>query len=329
MQPVAPSLCAAAAHLRSPAVGLTRQQAGQLLQGCPDLFSWPPEQRATVLIGELMGAGLAAEEAAQCFIKFPEAAVVNSFAAGLAELAAILAHSQDRDSRLGGTRPKVPAPQRTAATLLQQTPSAVMLVCNAAGYLQQNAAELQQVGFTPADVAALAWDRPELLSRDAAGNMARAAAVLQQELGLTAAETVSLVARRRHSPKQPSDLAPPSRLEPPPQHVPPAQRQHIKCLFLSPASLHAISSTVSCTQNSVAGACTRGILEAGSPLAWSRSRSSPRRLQSVLGKPLQRGSACRLGLEGASAAAASARPSRPPLVRPALPRTSNRAEAIQ
>ena len=198
-QGVLDSAAAVVAHLRSPAVGLAQQQAGQLLQGCPDLFSWPPEQRAAVLFGELMGAGLAAEQAAQCFIKYPQAAHSGSFAAGLAELAAILAHSQDRDSSLGGPQPRVPAAQRTVAALLQQTPSAVQLMSNAAGYLQQRAAELQQAGFTPADVAALAWDRPELLLTDSAARVARAAAVLQQELSLTAAEVVSLVAKGKPS----------------------------------------------------------------------------------------------------------------------------------
>ena len=191
-QGVLDNAAAVVAHLLGLAVGL--MQLGQMLQHCPYLFSWPPEQRAAALFGELMGVGLAAEQAVQCFIKYPEAAVVSSFAAGLAELAAILAHSQDSSKT---KQPKVPAAERTAAALLQQTPSAVRLVCNAAGYLQQRAAELQQVGFTPAQVAALAWQQPELLRTDSAAKVAKAAAVLQQELGLTAAEVVSLVASRK------------------------------------------------------------------------------------------------------------------------------------
>ena len=185
----------AVVHLCSPAVGLTRQQAGQLLERCPALFSWPPEQRAAVLFGELVGAGLTAEQAAQRFIKYPATAHSISFAAGLVELAAILEHSQDRDSSLGGRQPSVPAAQRTVAALLQQTPSAVRLVGQRAGYLQQRAAELQQAGFTTAQVAALAWQQPDLLWTDSVAKVARAAAVLQQELGLTAAEVVSLVAK--------------------------------------------------------------------------------------------------------------------------------------
>ena len=192
-QGVLDSATTVAAHLCSPAVGLTQQQVGQLLQGCPNLFSWPPEQRAAVLFGELMGVGLAAERAAQCLNTVPVAAGYTSFTPGLAELAAILAHSQD--SRLAGPPPKVPAAQRTVAALLQRAPSAVRLVTQRAGYLQHRAAELQQARFTPADVAALAWARAELLLTDSAARVARAAAVLRQELGLTAAEVVSLVVK--------------------------------------------------------------------------------------------------------------------------------------
>ncbi|PRW05914.1 hypothetical protein C2E21_9412 [Chlorella sorokiniana] len=196
-QGVLDNAAAVAAHLRSPAVGLTPQQAGQLLERCPELFSWTPEQRAAVLFGELLGAGLTAAAAAQCFIRRPAAARSTTLAPGLAELPAILAHSEDRDSSLGGRVAKVPAAQRTVAVLLTKTPSAVQLVCQRAGYLQQRAAELQQVGFTAADVAALAWDLPELLTVNATANVASRAAVLQHELGLPPAQVVSLVASRK------------------------------------------------------------------------------------------------------------------------------------
>ncbi len=188
---------AVAAHLLSPAVGLTEQQAGQLLECCPELFSWPPEQRAAVLFGQLLGAGLTAAGAAQCLAAYPAAADRTTLAPGLAELAAILAHSQDRDSSLGGPVPKVPAAQRTVAALLTQTPSAAQLVCQRAGYLRQQATELQLVGYTAAQVAELAWGLPELLWADVAANLASVAAVPQQELGLAAAQVVSLAAKRR------------------------------------------------------------------------------------------------------------------------------------
>ena len=194
-QGVLDNAAAVAAHLRSPAVGLTAQQVGQLLERCPRLFSWSPEQRAAVLFGQLLGAGLTAAEAAQCFVMFQYAANCTTLAAGLAELAAILARSEDRDSSLGGRTAKVPAAQRTVAALLSQTPSAVKLVGQRAGHLQQHAAELQQAGLTAAEVAALVWKVPELLSTDTAGRVASRAAVLQQELGLPAAGVVALVVK--------------------------------------------------------------------------------------------------------------------------------------
>ena len=194
-QGVLDNAVAVMSHLLSPAVGLTRQQAGQLLERCPALFSWPPEQRAAVLFGELKQHQVAAALAAQCLMAVPFAADISTLTPGLAELAAILAHSQDREGG-SGRRAAVPAAQRTVAALLSKIPSALRLVCQSAGYLQQRATELQQAGFTAADVAALAWVRSELLWTDGAARVASRAAVLQQELGLTAAEVVSLAKRR-------------------------------------------------------------------------------------------------------------------------------------
>ncbi|PRW05909.1 RNA polymerase sigma factor [Chlorella sorokiniana] len=191
-QGVLDNAAAVAPHLLSPAVGLTAQQVGQLLELCPALFSWPPEQRAAVLFGELLGAGVTAPAVAQCIATYPGAAETTTLAPCLGEAAAILAHSEDRDSSLGGPAAKVPAAQRTVAALLTKIPSAVRLVCQRAGYLQQRAAELQQAGFTTADVAALAWQQPEMLITNAAVKLACTSAVVQQELGLPAAAVVSL-----------------------------------------------------------------------------------------------------------------------------------------
>ncbi|PRW05885.1 hypothetical protein C2E21_9406 [Chlorella sorokiniana] len=184
-QGVLDNAAAVAAHLRSPAVGLTVPQAGQLLERCPVLFSWPAEQRAAVLFGELLEAGLTAAAAARCFGSFIAAANPTTLAPGLAELAAILAHSEDRASS-PGPQP-VAAAQRTVAALLTQTPGAVRLVCQRAGYLQQQAAELQQAGYSAAEVAAFAWEQPQLLCISGAARLADLAAVLQEELGVTAA----------------------------------------------------------------------------------------------------------------------------------------------
>ncbi len=195
-QGVLDNATAVAAHLCSPAVGLTAQQAGQVLERCPVLFSWPPEQRAAVLFGELLGAGLTAGAAAKCFATYPPAAQSSTFAPGLAELAAILAHSQDRQA---GRRAMVPAAQRTVAVLLSRIPAAVHLVSYAATSLQQRASELQQAGCAASQVAAMAWRHPELLSADASAKLASRAALLQQELGLPAAQVFSLAAR--HQPR--------------------------------------------------------------------------------------------------------------------------------
>ncbi|PRW05917.1 superkiller viralicidic activity 2-like 2 isoform B [Chlorella sorokiniana] len=198
-QGVLDNAAAVAAHLLSPAVGLTVQQAGQLLERCPYLCSWPAGQRAAVLFGELLAAGLTATAAAQCFVTYPPAANCTTLVSGLAELAAILAHNEDRDSSLGGPAAKVPAAQRTVAALLTQTPSAVLLVCKNAGYLQQRAAGLQQAGFSAAQVAALAWQRPELFTSDSAARLASLVSVVQQELGLPAEQVVSLAANKKPS----------------------------------------------------------------------------------------------------------------------------------
>lgn len=131
----------------------------------------------------------------------PPAAGTTTFGPGLAELAAILAHSEDRDSSLGSRKARVPAAQRTVAALLSLAPTAVQLVCQRAGYLQQRAAELQQLGLTAAEVAvaALALRLPELLLTDTAAKLASRAAVVHQELGLPVAEVVGLVTKGKPS----------------------------------------------------------------------------------------------------------------------------------
>ena len=60
------------------------------------------------------------------------------------------------------------------------------------GQLQRRSDELLQVGFTPADVAWIAWHRPGLLWRDSAKQVQLAVAVLQQELGLQLQQALGL-----------------------------------------------------------------------------------------------------------------------------------------
>ena len=185
---------AVAAHLRGPGVGLGEQQLGELLAGCPELFSWPPGERAGVLFSQLMGCsggGLTAAEVARCFVAQPQLARVNSLSSGLAELAAILVHSRHGSS--AGPKPKVPAAQRTAAALLRRTPSAVQLVAYKAGHLQQQAAALERLGCLPAEVAGLVWRRPELLGINITERVEPAVALVCEELGLSAAEVMRAV----------------------------------------------------------------------------------------------------------------------------------------
>ena len=205
---------AVAAHLLSPAVGLTAQEVGQLLEGCPELFTWPPEERAAPLFGNLLGAGLTAAEAAQCFIAFPEAAESYSFDLGLTELAAVLVHSRDRGSSQGGPAAKVPAVwrQRSVAALLSRHPRALALACQ--GDLSRLAGQMQEVGLAAADVAELAWEWPDVLAaflsgytgnwwvlrretaairRDRLMALGPRAAVLQTQLGFAADEAADLL----------------------------------------------------------------------------------------------------------------------------------------
>ena len=181
-----------AAHLRG--LGLVQQQLAGLLDICPVLFTRAPEQRAAVFFSQLMHAdvGLTAAQTAACFRSYPGAAKCRSFASGIAELTAILAHGQDRSM---GRPAAVPAEAWTVAGLLRRIPGAVRLVCKKPSQLQRHADELLQVGFTPADVAWIAWHAPQLLWRDAAKQVQLVVATLQQELGLQQQQALGLVKR--------------------------------------------------------------------------------------------------------------------------------------
>jgi len=181
---------AVAAHLRSPAVGLEEGQLEELFVGCPVLFSWAPQERAGLLFGQLMAAGLTAADAAACFIACPNLAQCRSMEAGLAELAAILQHSQDSKH---GKQAQVPAAERTSAALLRKLPSACQLVVMKAGGLKQRVDSLVSLGCTRADVARLVWNRSEFVWGDSAQRVQRAIEVLQDKLGLDAAVVVSMV----------------------------------------------------------------------------------------------------------------------------------------
>jgi hypothetical protein len=183
-----------AAHLRGR--GLVQQQLAGLLDICPVLFTRAPEQRAAVFFSQLMhadcGSGLTVAQAAACIRACQGTAKCCSFASGSAELTAILAHGQDRSM---GRPAAVPAEAWTVAGLLRRIPGAVRLVCKKPSQLQRHADELLQVGFTPADVAWIAWHAPQLLWRDAAKQVQLVVATLQQELGLQQQQALGLVKR--------------------------------------------------------------------------------------------------------------------------------------
>ena len=180
-------------QLCSSAVGLTGEQAGRLLEARPLLFSWPPEEGAALQLGQLRAAGLTVEAAVSCLLALPAEGGYRSFEDGLAELADILAHSADRESSHGGRKPAVPAAQRTTAALLTLKPAVIRLVLNKAGHLQQCSQQLQQAGWSAAEVAALVWYRPSFLASDSVQRLQQAIGVLVQQLGLTPAEVVGAV----------------------------------------------------------------------------------------------------------------------------------------
>jgi hypothetical protein len=66
----------AAAYLRE--LGIKQPQLASLLERCPELFSWPVEERAAVLFGQLIGLGLSAAEAGRCFEQHPVATAIPS-----------------------------------------------------------------------------------------------------------------------------------------------------------------------------------------------------------------------------------------------------------
>jgi hypothetical protein len=146
------------------------------------LFSWPPEERAEGLFSELMSSGLTAAEAARCFVAVPIAARYISFAGSIAVVDEILSHGQDSAR---GAKPKVSAPERTAAAMLRADPSSVQIVLTDATKLRQQCDRLLLLGCSHAAVAKLMWRLSALFTRaDSVAQLEQAADVLHDELGL-------------------------------------------------------------------------------------------------------------------------------------------------
>jgi hypothetical protein len=181
---------AVVAHLRG--LGLEQQLLEQLFMRCPELFSWPPEERAEALFSQLMSSGLTAAEAARCFEAWPEAARYLSFAGSTAVVDGILSHSQDSNR---GPKPKVPAAQRTAAAMLRADPSSVQLLQVDGTKLRRKSDGLLVLGCSSKAVAKLLWSLPSLFWKaDSVAQPEQAADVLHNELGLAPEAVLELVA---------------------------------------------------------------------------------------------------------------------------------------
>ena len=161
-----------AAHLQQ--LGLQREQLGLLLLRCSYLFSWPADQRAAVLFGQLMGLGLTAAEAARCFEQAPVVARMRSFEPAIKELGALFAAASGASIKAG---------KRQLVQLLRKSPTAVRLLNVTADKLQQRLDNLQQrYGLSVAQlVAAMNMERSVLCTTSA--HLTALEAVLQDELG--------------------------------------------------------------------------------------------------------------------------------------------------
>ncbi|KAI3427369.1 hypothetical protein D9Q98_010285 [Chlorella vulgaris] len=173
------------AHLRG--LGLEQHFLEELFVRCPEMFSWPPKERAKGLFSELMSSGLTAAEAARCFVAFPQAARCISFGGSIAVVDEILSHSQDSNR---GVKPKAPAAERTAAAMLRAGPNSVQILRLDATKLRHQCDRLVTLSCSLAAVAKLLWKSPALFaSADSVAQLEQAAEVLHDELGL-APETV-------------------------------------------------------------------------------------------------------------------------------------------
>jgi hypothetical protein len=156
-------------------LGIEQGQLGRLLMRCPYLFSWPVEQRAGVLFGQLTALGLTAAEAARCFEQQPLAAENPSFEPAIAVLASLLAagcRASDVDTR----------GQQLLGELLVRRPAAVLLHQYRAELLQQRIGSLVQLGLTERQLVACLQQEFSLLTVRPE-RLAAQEAVLQQELG--------------------------------------------------------------------------------------------------------------------------------------------------
>ncbi len=152
--------------------GVDEAQLGRLLLRCPVLFTWPVEQRAGMLFGQLQRLGLTVAEAACCFERQPFAAGTPSFKPAIGVLAELFA---------AGSKSSVPAEQLVGSFLRRQ-PAAITLLIYGAEVLQERIESLLQLGLSKAQLVVAAKGAWRLLSMPPA-RLAALAGVLQQELG--------------------------------------------------------------------------------------------------------------------------------------------------
>ena len=160
-----------AAHLQG--LGVEQPQLACLLQRCPELFSWPVEERAAVLFSQLMGLGLSAAEAGRCFTLQPGAARSPSFEAAIAVLADLLSSG----SKAGQ------AERQLLVGLLRKQPAAAGLLMCSADALQRNADNLRRLGLSAQRLAVTVQQSWALL-KYTPERLAALEAVLQGELGI-------------------------------------------------------------------------------------------------------------------------------------------------
>ena len=162
-------------------LGVPRAQLATLLSKCPVLFSWPANERAALLFGQLTQLGLTAVEVARCFEQIPAAAKARSFEPTIPVLAALFAAG----SKAGGSR----SGEQLLGALLRQQPAAVGLLKLQPDTLQQRISNLvqrcglhwEQTSKQAVVVAAMQRRCWELLNLNTAHLLA-VEAVLQQEL---------------------------------------------------------------------------------------------------------------------------------------------------
>ncbi|KAI3427333.1 hypothetical protein D9Q98_010250 [Chlorella vulgaris] len=160
-----------AAHLR--VLGIGSSELGPLFVRCPELFSRPAEERAGVLLSQLMRLGLSAGQAARCFEQKPQAAASSSFEPAIAVLAPLLAAGSKGGGRTG---------EQLLGDLLKGQPAALVSLQCGTESLQQKLDNLLQLGLTKQEVVSAFHQSWALLSRTPE-QLVKSEAVVQQELG--------------------------------------------------------------------------------------------------------------------------------------------------